>query len=328
MSRSWNGSSLVTEFSTLLGDTSAAFKSKVNDWINDVISEIANVHDWPYHKTLGRKKFTSGQELQALEISAPGAPSVAASTGGSLTADTAYYVQITFGQDNGAETVAGTASASVTPTGSDLTISASSIPVSTESLVTKRYVYLKKGSGDYYRYSTIGDNSTTTTTITADTSSTIEPPDHPTIRKVEGSPWMESPNFVLQQRDEDQLRITAGGGFTSGQPEYYAQKGESSFVIYPKPNSAYEVFFNYYRQPNRLYNSSDSTPDLPFVLKPVLKAGVIALGYEYREREGADIKRARYEQMLDNAGSNYSNLAEVSYSVTDVIGNADGFVVN
>jgi hypothetical protein len=327
MSRSWNGSSLVTELSALLGDSSAAFQSKVLGWLNDVISEISTVHDWPYHKVVGQKKLVSGQELQSLEIAAPGAPSVAIANGGSLTTTSVYTVLVTYGQANGVETIAGTASANVTATSPNLTINVTAIPVSSETLVTERNLYLKKDSGKFYYHSTIFDNTSTSASIDTNTTSTVEPPDFPSIRKIVGAPWCQSPNFILDSQDEDQLRLIAGGSFSSGTPEYFAPKTENSIVLFPKPNSSYDLFFNYYRSPFRLYNADDSYPDLPIVLKPVLKAGVVALGYEYRERESAPTKRAMFEQMLDNAANKFNNLADVSYVVTDVVGNADGFVV-
>lgn len=136
MSRSWNGSSLVTEFSQFLGDNSTAFQSKVLGWMNDIQADIASRHDWPYFKTKGKKNLVADEEVQELEISPPGAPTVALSAGGSLEEDSVYSVLITFCQDNGVETVAGAESASVTATDTDATIDITSIPVSSESLVT------------------------------------------------------------------------------------------------------------------------------------------------------------------------------------------------
>jgi hypothetical protein len=327
MSRSWNGSSLVTELSAFLGDTSAAFQTRVLGWLNDVISEISVAHDWSFHKVVGQKKLTAGQELQSLEITPPGAPSVAIAAGGSLTDASVYSVLVTFGQENGVETKAGAASANVTASGANRTVNITSIPVSTETLVTERNLYLKKDSGKYYYHSTIFDNTSASASIDSDTTETIEPPDFPAIRKIIGAPWCGSPNLYLAAKDEDQIRQIAGGQFSSGTPEYFSPKGEDSIVLYPKPSTSLDLFFNYYRSPFRLYNAEDSYPDLPFNLKPVLRAGVVALGYEYRDRAGADVKRAKYEQMLDNAGSNYENLAQVSYAVRDVSGNVDGFVI-
>jgi hypothetical protein len=328
MSRSWNGQDLVDELSALLGDTSSTFQAKVLGWLNDTIFDVSTRHEWPFHLVKGKKKLTSGQETHSLDVAAPGAPTVAAAAGGSLTADTAYKVLVTFVQDNGVESIAGTASALVTPSGANLTISVSAIPVSTESLVTKRNVYLKKGSGAYYYYSTINDNSTTTLNITTDTSSTIEPPDYASFRRLKGNPFFESaPSCYLSYKDIDQLRLLVQGSWSSGDPEYFSVINFSSVTLYPIPNSTLDLSFNYYRNPFRLYDSEDSQPDLPIYLKPVLKAGVIALGYEYRDRDGQERKRQSYEALLSDAISRYGRVGNLSYAVRDVYGNHDGYEV-
>lgn len=329
MSRSWNGSSLVTELSTLLGDTSTAFKSKVLGWSNDVIFDIATRHDWPHFKEKGKKKLVASQEVQPLEISAPGAPTVAVSAGGSLTVDTSYYVLVTFAQANGVETIAGASSAVALTAGANLTISLSAIPVSTESLVTERNLYLKKGTGAFYYHSTIYDNTTTTASIDDNTTETIEPPDYESVRKLSGNPFFESgPQNYLQAKELDQLRRLAQGAFETSNPEYFSLMDNNSLVLYPLPQSGLELSFNYYRNPFRLYNAADSYPDLPIYMKQVLKAGVIAMGYEYRDRAGQENKKATYEQLLVDAFSRYGRDGEIEYSVRDVIGDSDGFEVN
>jgi hypothetical protein len=307
---SWNGSSLVTELSALLGDTSTAFQARVLGWANDVIFDIGTRYDWSYFKTKGKKKLTASQEVQPLEITAPSAPSVAIAAGGSLTVDTSYYVLITFAQDNGVESLAGTASAVVTTSTGNLTINVTSIPVSTESLVTSRKVYLKKGSANYYLYST------------------IEPPDYESIRKISGGLFFESsPQSYLRARDIDQLRLFAQGQFETNNPEFFAPIGASSVIMYPLPTSGLEVSFYYYRNPKRLYNVSTSQPDLPVSLKQVLKAGVIAMGYEYRDRDGQETKRQNYELLLSDAFTRLGKGHEIEYVIRDVYGNSEGFEV-
>lgn len=325
MSRTWNGSSLVTELSASLGDTSAAFQARVLGWLNDTIFDIASRHDWSHHLTKGKKILSAGEEVHSLEISAPGAPTLAVVAGGSLVADTDYQVMVTFGQANGVETVGGTASAVVTPTGSDLTINLSAIPVSPESLVTERNLYLKSGTGAYYYHSTIFDNVTTTASIDSVTTETIQPPDYEAIRMLKGSPFFEAaPSIYLTYKDIDQLRLLIQGAFTTGSPEYFSPIDSNSVTVYPLPSSNMEVSFNYYRYPFKLYDAEDSQPDLPIILKPVLKAGVLALGYEYRDRDGAEIKRANYENQLVAAIDRGGKVANIEYQVRDVRGGIDG----
>lgn len=328
MSRSWNGSKLVTELSQVLGDTSTAFQTRVLGWLNDVTFDIATRHDWGYHKTKGKKKLVASQELQDLEITAPGAPSVAIAAGGSLTADTVYSLLVTFVQSNGVESVAGIASSDVTPTGADLTISLTGIPVSIETLVTSRKIYVKKGSADYYYHSTISNNVDTTASIASDPSSTIEPPDYEAIRKISGNLFFEAgPSTYLQARDIDQLRLFAQGQFESNNPEYFAVIEPNSAIFYPLPSTSTDVSFYYYRNPFKIYNAETSQPDLPIYLKQVLKAGVVAMGFEYRDRDGSESKRSNYEAMLSDAISRYGREFQGQYAIRDVYGNPDGFEV-
>jgi hypothetical protein len=329
MSRSWNGESLVDELSALLGDTSAAFKTRVLGWLNDVIFDISNRHDWGFHLTKGKKFLVQSEEIQSLEISAPEAPLIALVSGGSLTENSTYKALVTFCQDNGAETISGTESAAVTATSADKSIKLSDIPTCSESLITKRKIYLDKDGEGFFYHSTIEDDFTTTLTLSTETDSTIEPPDYETIRRLKGSPFFEaSPSIYLTYKDIDQLRLLIQGQWSEGSPEYFSPIESNSITLYPLPASDYEVSFNYYRYPFRLYNSASSQPDLPIYLKPALKAGVVALGYEYRDRDGTEVKKANYENAVFDAINRGARVANVEYTVRDVYGNFNGFEVS
>lgn len=328
MSRAWNGESLVTELSAALGDTSTAFQARVLGWLNDTIFDISSRHDWALHLTKGKKLLSAETEVHSLEIEAPEAPEVALAAGGSLTSGSTYYVRLTYAQANGVETLAGEESDAVTPSGANLSIELTEIPTSPESLVTERRIYLKKDSGDYVYHSTLEDNFTTNVTISTDTSSTIEPPDFESVRKLKGAPFFETgPNNYLDYKDIDQLRLTNQGAFTTGTPRYFATIDTNSLVVFPLPAEELELSFNYYRYPFKLYNSADSQPDLPIYLKPALKAGVIALGYEFRDRDGQEMKRANYENALHDAISQTGRVATIAYQVRDVYGNSNGYEV-
>lgn len=327
MSRSWNGADLVSEFSALLGDTSTAFQSRVLGWINDIQMDILTRHDWNFLKVKGQKVLTASSEEQNLFIASPGAPAVATSTGGSLTDGSTYNVYITFFEGStGHETLAGTASADASPSGSDLQIDVSSIPISPEPLVTARRVYLQKDSGEVYFQSEISDNTTTTATISSDTTSTIEPPDYIGIRKTDGNPFIES-SSQLRYRDIDQLRLLFEGTWATGTPEFWSPLSESKVLLYPSPSSAFTLSFYYLKLPKRIFNSSTSQPDMPIYLKQTLKSGVIAMGYEYRDRDGQENKRGVYERNLSEAISNFGSQKRVAARVRDVVGSADGFEV-
>lgn len=326
MSRSWNGESLVNELSALLGDTTTTFKARVLGWLNDTIFDISSRHDWGYHLTKGKKILVSDEEMHDLEISAPEACEVELITGGNLTESSSYKFLFTFTQANGVETMAGAESEAVICTATDKSIKLSSLPTTDESLVSARKLYASKDGGPFYFHSVV-DLNDSNVTVSIDTTSTIQAPDYESIRVLKGSPFFEgSPSVYLTFKDIDQLRMLMQGQWSSGSPQFFAPIEENKISTYPLPNSDMEVSFNYYRYPFRLYNSVSSQPDLPIKLKPILKAGVIALGYEYRDRAGQELKRANYENMLDDMIGR-ARRANVEYTVRDVYGNLNGFEV-
>lgn len=329
MSRQWNGESLVNELSALLGDTSTVFKTRLLGWANDVIFDIASRHDWGHHLTKGKKLLVSGDETHNLDILAPDAPDSELSLGGSLTPDSVYSVQVTFVQANGVESLPSDATSDLTMTAELMGIDLVDIPTSPDELVTQRNVYLSKDGAAFYLHTTVDDNFTTSLTVETDTDSTIEPPDYGAIRRLKGSPFFEgSPSRYLTYRDIDQMRLTHQGAFPVGSPQYFSPIDHNSIVTYPLPSDDMVLSFNYYRNPFKLYNSPTSQPDLPIYLKPALKAGIIAYGFEYRDRDGQEMKKANYENAIYDAINRGGRVANVEYSVRDVYGNSDGFEVN
>lgn len=327
MSRSWNGESLVTEISALLGDTSTAFKARTLGWLNDVIFDISSRHDWGHHLTKGKKLLTASEEFQSLEITPPTAPDVELDADGDLSAGSVYKVLVTFAQANGVETLAGDESEEIECDTANKTILVTNIPTSIETLVTARNIYLSKDDGPFYFYDAL-DDSETSITIDEDTDSLVEAPDYEAIRRLKGSPFFEDgPSAYLAHRDYDQLRLMAQGQWSVGSPEYFSPIESNKIALYPIPSNEYDLSFAYYRTPFRLYNSKESQPDLPIYLKPVLKAGVIALGYEYRDRAGQELKRANYENALVDAINRGGRVANIEYTVRDVYGNFNGVEV-
>ena len=328
MSRSWNGESLVNELSALLGDTSTAFKSRVLGWANDVIFDISTRHDWGHHLTKGKKFLVPESETHELEVEAASAPEVELEADGNLTIGSTYSFAITFVQDNGVETQTGEESSELVVTTDNRTISLDQIPTSDESLVTKRNIYIKKDDGEFYYHSTIEDNFTTYVEISEDTDSLIEPPEYESVRRIKGAPFFEeSPSNYLTYKDIDQLRLLAQGQWALGDPEYFSPIEANSISTYPIPSREMELSFYYYRNPFKLYKAKDSQPDIPIYLKQALKAGVIAMGYEYRDRAGQEIKRANYENALVDAINRGGRVANIEYSIRDVYGSHSGFEV-
>jgi hypothetical protein len=328
MARSWNGKDLLDEFTALLGDTSSIFRKRCLGWLNDVQADIATRHDWGYHLTKGKKRLIERQEMQSLEINPPAAPTLILTGGGELAPNATYRVLITLEKEGGAESQAGTPSEPVITDSTNLSLEVFDIGISDEDTVSARRIYLQKNNGEFFLAGRLEGNFNQSFKITKDTASTIEPPDYEAIRKLKGAPFFESPpSRTLVHRDIDQLRLMFEGAFTVGNPEYFSPLAPNVIVTYPLPADGLEVSFNYYRFPRRIYDSVDSQPDLPINLKQALKAGVVAMGYEYRDRAGQETKKANYENALVDAINRGGRVADIQYFVRDVYGGLSGFEV-
>jgi hypothetical protein len=321
----WNGRDLLDELTALLGDTSPVFRARCLGWMNDVIFDISTRHDWGMHLVKGKKHLSYGQEIQSLELAPPKAPTVGLSLGGQLGTNANYRVLITYVQDGGVESIAGIPSAKLTTATDNLTIDVTDIPVSDEQTVIARRLYLQKNQGDYYLVGQINDNFDTTFVINGEAESSIKPPDYDSIRTLKGAPFFEGPpSRTLSHRDIEQLRLLVQGQFSIGQPEYFSPIASNSLITYPLPAEDLVLSFYYYRNPHKLYDSVDSLPDLSINLKQALKAGVVAMGYEYRDRAGQETKRANYENALVDAINRGGRVANIEYSVRDVYGSFNG----
>ena len=324
MSADWNGLDLQSELSELLGDTSTTFKARVLKWLNDTQSDICNRHDWIFLTENAEKILQSGVEHQSIVTAAPGAASVAVSTGGSLTEGSSYKIYVTFVESNGLETMAGVGSASVTATATDKQIDITSIPVSVEPLVTSRKIYLQKDGGLIYFSQEIVDNVTTVATVSSETTSLVEAPDYCAVKEINGNPRIET-SSQLEYLPIDQMRLRYQGTFSTGTPQYWAPLSDNKALFFPIPSSALTLKYYFQKRPSRIYASSDSQPTLPIEFKAVLKAGVIAFGYEYRDRNGQESKRAIYESLLEKAMTELYSKYRGRSQVRDVVGDAQGF---
>lgn len=325
---SFNGLDLQTEFSDDLNDSSTAFKAKVLKWMNQIQIDICSRHTWTFLKQKGKKVLTAESEQQDLTLGQPTAPTVVIASGGSLTEDSIYSVLITFIEGvAGIESIAGVASSNVTATSTNKTITVTGIPVSSDPLVTARKIYLVKDSGEPLYYSTISDNTTTTASITADTSSTIEAPDHSYFNKLDGNIFIEGSGLYVHNESSDQLRLMYQGSWGSGSPQFWDDIEQTSVIMYPPPSSALTASFYYYKLPSQIFAEATSLLTIPIWLKMVLKAGVMALGYEYRDRAGAQQKFANYEAYLTSYISKQGQNKKIAERVRDVTGNSDGWSI-
>lgn len=324
----WNGADFIDELAAKLSDTSSAFEARILIWLNDGVKDIASRHTWSFLRVKGKKTLTVDQSEQDLSLGTPSAPTLAALAGGSLTAGTEYKVRVTFYESSTKhESVGGTESSGITPSGGDLSITLTNIPVSSDPLVTARKIYVSEAGGAYYLYATIENNTATTSTITAEPTSTETPPDEHSIRCLEGDPFIET-NRVLEYRPRTQMVLESGGNFNhSGTPHWWADIQEEKILIYPRPSSALVLSFYYSRIPRRVYNSTSSPIELPEWLKPDLERYVVWRGYEYRDRDGQESKFDNYESMLERTISTKGAQKRVQRRVRDATGNSRGFTL-
>jgi hypothetical protein len=322
----WNGSALVTDFSAELGDTSSAFQAKVLRWINDGIREIATSHQWPFLRKKGVAIVAADSDTAYLPIAPPSAPSLALLAGGSLTSGSVYTALVTYYDSvNGVETKAGVVSSSATPTGADLSLTVT-IPISTSAQVNARKVYLKKDSGDYILAVTVLNNTSTSTTITADSSSTETPPDETYIHMLDGDPYIEG-DRTLEGYTIQRMRFETNGVITTGTPQVWASIDQDNILVYPKPTSATTLQFYYFKLPAQVFNSATSQPQIPSWLYEDLYNYVMWRGYAYRDRDGKESKKINYEQGLRVSISRKGGSIKRSGRVRCMTGDSDGYVV-
>lgn len=320
----WNGKDLVDEFSRNLGDTSERFKGYVKTWINDIEREICSDHTWGFLLTKGKKTLTSGEEEQSLLITAPSAPTVAIAAGGSLTSGSTYKVKLSHYDPNSKNEIISEESASVTASGANLTINLSGLSVSSEEYFTQRRIYLSKDDGEFYLYATITNQSSTTSSITAETTSKIIAPEFTYINKLSGNPFFESNMGQLDYLPIDQLRLLYSGEFTSGTPESWGDMSHDKVLLYPKPSSALELSFYYYKVPRGIYYEKTSSPTLPISFKNVLEAGIEWKGAKFRDRSDASLKYEYYQKTLQEAIEDLGKVSTANARVRDVVGDSSG----
>lgn len=322
----WNGADLVNEFSAELSDTSTAFKARVVNWINQGLYDIATSHTWPFLRVRGQSILTANLDTHILGLRQPSAPSIATANGGSLTADTTYSVLVTFYESVAdVESIAGVASSSVTPTGSVLSLDVTSVPVSTNPLVTARKIYVSKGGAAYYYHSTIANNTSTTTTISTNTTSTVTPPDSDPIYLLDGELYIEGTQ-VMQGYALQRLRFETNAQVTNnGTPNNWALVSQNTVAVYPRPSSDTTVTYYYYKIPAPVANMSTSVPQLPAWMYEALHDYVIWRGYQYRDRAGQESKRSNYDIALRTQISRKGLGQKKSGRVRSVTPDSDGY---
>ena len=78
-------------------------------------------------------------------------------------------------------------------------------------------------------------------------------------------------------------------------PTYVFRTPDNNFGLYPYPDKAYELKFDYFNKPTQLANATD-VPTIPEQFRQVIVDGAAAYGYQYRgEAQQYGINFARFE---------------------------------
>lgn len=310
----WNGSNLKTKWLAKYGFSDSASGDRVLEWICDIQDDIQAYHSWPFLKFKMKRQVVSGEQEIDISPQVPTAPTLALLASGSLVAGSAVYVKVTFvlfdesGKEvNSLESEPSVASNTVTPTGANLSLTLTAIDTydgtsTVKPTVIHRRIYLKVGSADYFLAKTLEDNTTVATTITAPTTSVIEPPEYSLVSLMASEdPFIEGSGVSLSQQSLDVILKSDPGLTASGTPSYYARVSPTKILIYPKASATYTISYWVYRIPSRIFADADRPIQLHHALKEALDAGVTWKGYEYKDQDGQESKRNTYEMRKQDA---------------------------
>jgi hypothetical protein len=318
MSSTFNGSALQTRFVQKFGFSDSTSLARVIEWMNEIQDDLTAGKKLPFLKFKMKKYIAADAQDVDLSPEIPAAPTTALAAGGSLTDATDYYVKVTFvlfdeagNEFSSIESEPSAAGTLRTTTTGNQTISLTGIPVYSGSTSVKpttiyRRVYLKKGTAAYFLYSTITDNTTTTLSVTADTTSTIEPPEYSMVDMMSGEdPTNEAVGLNLREEKLDDILKYNPGLTSTGNAAYYARSGKRKIFLYPRPSAAFTLTYWVYRVPSRIFADTDRAIQLDHAFKKVLDAGVTWKGLEYKDFDGQETKLSNYEQLKSAAIATY-----------------------
>jgi hypothetical protein len=313
------------------GLTDTASQARFLMWMNEIQNDIADSYKWPFLKFKMKKLVEAGEQEIDISPDIPAAPLAVIAAGGTLTTSSVYKVKITFvifdesGKEYASiESEPSVESSSCTATLVNATIALTSIPLFSGTSTVKpnniyRRIYLSKDGGAYYLYSTITDNSTTTANITADTSSTIEPPEFSLVSLMSSEdPLIVGSSVSLSPASLDEIQKGDPGNASSGTPRYYARTSETKIYLYPKPSTNITITYWVYRIPSRIFNEATRALQINQALKSAFDQGVTWKSYKYRQDANEFAARQLYEQLkkeahkkIGRAGGSFGHVKEV-----------------
>lgn len=330
MAATWTGSALQTRYSQKYGFVDTESKKRILEWLNEIQRDIAAYGPLPDLKIKLKKLVSAGAEEIELSPPIPAAPTVAGGSGGSL-ASASYKAKVTFVIFSGTtarevhsiESEPSSASSAATVSSGKLSIS--SIPTMTGSATVNpttiwRRIYIEKdASGDWVLAGTIQDNTTTALDITADSTSTVAPPEGTLVGFMSTEhPLVEGSSVFLEEDSLDAINTYDPGLSSSGTPSRYARISKRRIRIYPKPSSDITISYWVYRFPSAMFADTTRAIQLPEELKTVLDAGVTWKFYEYKDSDGQEQKLANYEAMKQSKFSEANTKGGQPFTVREV----------
>jgi len=94
--------------------------------------------------------------------------------------------------------------------------------------------------------------------------------------------------------------VTVAQFSRGGVPEYVVRTPDNNYLLYPFPNKAYAIKFDYYTFPSDLSAHGDTTT-IPDRFAPVIIDGATAFVYQYRgETQQYQLNMQRFEQGIKN----------------------------
>ncbi len=329
----WTEDSIRDEFAELHNIRTTSGKDRVSDWMHEAAVDIASRIKHPYFLIEGKKQLAASTRIHSLQTAAPdSAPTLALSGSGKLTASTAYQVKYSFYESSTGIESEPSAAASATTTASGEQIDVTALDVSTDPNVTSRFIYLKKGAGNFLYHSEVANNTATTATIDADVGATVkrQPVHFPMVYRLAGAPFFNATDVVaLRKKPKNQIMMLYGGNITDGSPTYYDEMGKAPLRIFLDKtlSAAQNIEFDAYRLPHAFFGEPDRALDFPIELKSLLRSGMVKLYYEYFDLDGQESKADRYDQRIENYEAEEGTDQETDEYVRDVEGDSEGFEI-
>lgn len=347
MSRSWNHKAVID---ILVSELWNATTANVILWLNEIQDDLATEIPVDFFKFKLKKLLPTEQELISLSPDIPDAPTVAISSGGSLTNGSTYKVYVTFkifnpdGTVQYIESEPSVASSAVAADASNATIDVSAIPTypgdtSVEPASIYREIYvatLASGGSAYgepFYHGEIADNTTTTYSITSEPASTRTPPSASEVDQLSSEhPVFLSSNKYLVREDANKLRRIDSDSYTTAAPTHFDFIGLDKIFLYGKLSSGATTAqrtLSYYvlRRPHEFFYDVDLPVDLPIQAKKALISGVIYKGWRFNDRDGWVSQKNIYEQEKQNLIDRLTRQRGAPGSIRDVNGDTWGYEV-